>query len=128
MKKILKKFQFDYDEIYDNCYDEINYLIFGEKKLLEFNKERKEMNEKIDSLNIEKTKLSQEISKKIEIINKLNATIKDKDNELNDSKKEYDTAIDRIINKFETYKQKQQDVINENNIKKMEYQREIKVV
>ena len=33
MKKILKKFQFDYDEIYDNCYDEINYLIFGEKKL-----------------------------------------------------------------------------------------------
>ena len=42
----------------------------------------------------------------MDIINKLNGTIKDKDNELNDSKKEYDTAIDRIINKFETYKQK----------------------
>lgn len=38
--------------------------------------------------------------------------------------KKYDTAIDRIINKFEQYKQKQQDLINEFNIKKMEYQRE----
>ena len=99
-----------------------------EKKLIEFNKERKELNEKIDILNIEKTKLNQEISKKIEIINKLNNNIKDKDNELNDSKKEYDTAIDRIINKFETYKQKQQDVINEYSIKKLEYQREINLL
>ncbi len=59
-----------------------------------------------------------------EIINKLNTTIKEKENEIEDSKKEYDTAIDRIINKFEQYKQKQQDLINEFNIKKMEYQRE----
>ena len=86
------------------------------------------MSEKIDKLNLEKNKLSQEITKKIEIINKLNNTIKEKDNELNDSKKEYDTAIDRIINKFETYKQKQQDIINEYNIKKMEYQREINLL
>ena len=73
---------------------------------------------------MEKNKLSQEVNKKNDIISKLNTTIQEKDNEIEDSKKEYDTAIDRIINKFEQYKQKQQDLINEFNIKKMEYQRE----
>ena len=95
-----------------------------EKKISEFNKDRKELTEKIDSLTKEKNAINQELIKKDEIINKLNTTIKEKENEIEDSKKEYDTAIDRIINKFEQYKQKQQDLINEFNIKKMEYQRE----
>ena len=95
-----------------------------EKKISEFNKDRKELTEKIDSLTKEKNAINQELIKKDEVINKLNTTIKEKENEIEDSKKEYDTAIDRIINKFEQYKQKQQDLINEFNIKKMEYQRE----
>ena len=95
-----------------------------EKKILQFNKDRKELTEKIDLLNKEKNKIMQDLNKKEEIIEKLNTTIKEKEKELEDSKKEYDTAIDRIINKFEQYKQKQQDLINEFNIKKMEYQRE----
>ena len=99
-----------------------------EKKLNEFNKERKELNEKVESLNIEKTKLAQEINKKNEIISQLKATIQEKDKEIEDSKKEYDTAMDRFINKFEQYKQKQQDSINEYNIKKLEYLRENKLL
>ena len=68
-----------------------------EKKISEFNKDRKELTEKIDSLTKEKNAINQELIKKDEVINKLNTTIKEKENEIEDSKKEYDTAIDRII-------------------------------
>ena len=78
----------------------------------------------MELLKKKKNKKIQEANKKDEIINKLNNTLQEKENEIEDSKKEYDTAIDRIINKFEQYKQKQQDLINEFNIKKLEYQRE----
>ncbi len=32
MKKILRKFEFEYDKLYEKCFDEINLLIFGEVK------------------------------------------------------------------------------------------------
>ena len=35
MKKILKKFKFEYDKLYENCYNEIYYLIFGEKEKIQ---------------------------------------------------------------------------------------------
>ncbi len=71
MKKILKKFQFDYDEIYDNCYDEINYLIFGEKKiektkdkLLLFENDNEEENNEEKKIEIQRRKNQAKTTKK----------------------------------------------------------------
>ena len=72
------------------------------------NKNKFKWNQKIiPGLNdVEQKKPKTKKNKEEEIIEKLNTTIKEKEKELEDSKKEYDTAIDRIINKFEQYKQK----------------------
>ena len=47
MKKILKKFQFEYDKLYENCYNEIYYLIFGEKEKIQ--KKRLSLEDEIEN-------------------------------------------------------------------------------
>ncbi len=48
MKKIIAKYKFNYDKIYEDCYDDILFLIFGEKRdrKLEEEKEKKEKEKK----------------------------------------------------------------------------------
>ena len=65
MKKITKKFQFEYDELYEKCFEEINFLIFGEvkqekkeskshQKLIEFETEdTKNENEEEEKTNVD---------------------------------------------------------------------------
>ena len=57
-------------------------------------------------------------------INELNSTIEEKNEELKNQKKEYETEIDILVSKFVQYKQKQNEVVNEFNIKKLDYNRE----
>ena len=80
-------------------------------KLSEFNIERKELNEKIDLLNKDISNKNQDIINLNNKINDLNNSIEEKNYELNSQKKEYETAIDNIVNKFEVYKQKQNERI-----------------
>ena len=95
-----------------------------QQKLSEFNIERKDLNEKIDNLNKEITNKKQEIKNLNNKINDLNSTIEEKNEELKNQKKEYETAIDNLVSKFVQYKQKQNEVVNEFNIKKLDHNRE----
>jgi len=99
-----------------------------QQKLSEFNIERKELIKKNDNLNIEILNKNQEITNLNNSINNLNNIIEEKDYELNSQKKEYETAIENLINKFEQYKQKQHEVVNDFNIKKMDYNRELSLL
>lgn len=93
-------------------------------KLKQFSIERKELNDKIDTLvssNVEKDKDITNLKNQIE---KQESTIISKNKEIKDIKDEYENTIENIVKKFELYKSKQQEIANDFNIKKMDFIRE----
>ena len=56
MKKIIKKFEFEYDELYEKCFDEINFLIFGEVKQEKSEKKDSKVRQKLISFESEEKK------------------------------------------------------------------------
>ena len=116
----------DHKENLINITKEHNNVL--QQKLSEFNVERKELMKKIDNLNQNIINKNQEITNLNNSINDLNNIIEEKDYDLSSQKKEYETAIENLVTKFEQYKQKQQEVANDFNIKKRDYNRELSLL
>ncbi len=116
----------DHKENLINITKEHNNVL--QQKLSEFNVERKELMKKIDNLNQNIINKNQEITNLNNSINDLNNIIVEKDYDLSSQKKEYETAIENLVTKFEQYKQKQQEVANDFNIKKRDYNRELSLL
>lgn len=112
----------DYKENILNLTKEHNAAI--QSKITSFNKERSELNSKIDSLindNSEQLKKNEE----------LKLIIVEKDNEINryqasidEIRAENEKEINLLLSKFDLYKQKQNEINNEFAIKKMDFVRE----
>ena len=99
-----------------------------QKKLSEFNIERKDLIKKIDTLKQNLINKNQEIKTLNNSITDLNNVIQEKDYDISSQKKEYETAIENLVTKFEQYKQKQQEILNDFNIKKRDYNRELSLL
>ena len=85
MKKILVKYKFNYDKIYEDCYDDILLLIFGEKRdrKIEENKE-KENKEKEKNEEKKSEKKPEKKKSNIKITSVKENDIENKENNKND--------------------------------------------
>lgn len=99
-----------------------------QEKLNSFNVERKELSNKIEVLQYDINQKEQEIAQLNSDIKSMKDNLKEKESSIQSQKKEYETALDAIIAKFEQYKNKQQEIANEFAIKKMDFERETRLL